>query len=325
MCHHQHTRGTAAARLSMGRLTEEEGQMTQRLEGQTPGAAVAAVLAQMPRRIVACSGGVDSLLLAYLAHRGTGRTVVAHAVTPAVPPSATARVMAAADQHGWELHVVTSDEFADERYLSNPQDRCYFCKTNLYDELGRLSAALASEARASDGGASAAGASDGGGVDGWTLLSGANIDDLAEYRPGLVAAAEHEVRHPYVEAGVTKDGIRAQALAEGLDWATLPAAPCLASRLYTGTRVTELRLRAVDVGEELIRQSTGVAVVRCRLRDDAVLIEVPVDARPLITAAVVSAVAVAMQSVAPELVSVALDSAPYAPGRSFLPIAEPVA
>ncbi|MBW3664775.1 MAG: ATPase [Actinobacteria bacterium] len=259
------------------------------------------VLGRHPRRVIACSGGVDSLLLAAVASEASPPvTIVAHAVTPAVPAAATARVVEAAGRYGWSLELVRSREFDDERYLRNPRDRCYFCKTNLYDELDRLVSQLDAPR-------------------GWHVLSGANVDDLGEYRPGLRAASERGVRHPYIEAGLTKRDIRAVARAAGLPWAELPASPCLASRLYTGTRVTAARLRAVEVGEELLRRLTGVEVVRCRVREDEIVIEVPSAARALVTDDVVARVAATMRAVAPELVGARLDDEPYRPGRAFLP------
>lgn len=276
-------------------MTHVDGQDQQRRDGVD--ARLTRVLDDLPARVVACSGGVDSLLLAHRAHEHDHTaTVVAHAVTPAVPPRATARVVAAATQHGWDLRLVTSAEFDDERYLSNPADRCYFCKANLYEVLDDI----AEEA----GGA--------------TVLSGANLDDLGEYRPGLTAAAEHDVRHPWVEAGVTKTELRALAAGLGLPWSDLPAAPCLASRLYTGTRVSPRRLRAVDVGEELVRVRTGIDVVRCRLRDDTVHVEVADADRHLVTGELLEEVRSAMVGVEPTLTRVLLDDQAYAPGRSFL-------
>ncbi|WP_051684060.1 ATPase [Blastococcus sp. URHD0036] len=254
-------------------------------------------LAEVPLRAVACSGGVDSLLLATVAHRADpAGTVVVHSVTPAVPAAATARVLEAAAREGWTLRTVRSGEFDDPRYLANPRDRCYVCKSHLYDAMGELVDRV-------------------GGTH--VLLSGANTDDLGEYRPGLRAAAERGVRHPYVEAGIGKAGIRAVAASLGLDCADLPAAPCLASRLYTGTPVTPLRLRAVEVGEELVTRLTGIRVVRCRLRDDEVRIEVRDADRSLVDDAVVAAVLAAMRAVDPGVRDAALDGEAYRPGRAF--------
>lgn len=260
---------------------------------------VEAVLADCGQVIVACSGGIDSLLLATIAHRhDPAGTVVAHTVTPAVPGEGTARVMAHARREAWRLEVLRSAEFDDERYLANPTDRCYFCKTNLYDavaELGVVGAALP----------------------GATIVSGANVDDLGEYRPGLIAAAEHDVRHPYVEAGWGKATIRDAARHLALDEAELPASPCLASRLYTGTRVTEARLRAIEVGEAVVR-AAGLPVARCRIREADVLVEVPDGDRVLVTRRLLDDVAVAMRTAEPAIATVQLDDRPYRPGQAVL-------
>lgn len=257
------------------------------------------VLTEVEPRIVACSGGVDSLVLATVAHaEAPGSTVVVHTVTPAVPSDGTARVVASAAEHGWDLRLVRSLEFDDERYLSNPTDRCYHCKSNLYDAIDELrhDASLSTGA---------------------TIVSGANTDDLGEYRPGLIAAAEHAVRHPFVEAGIGKDAIRAIARSLGSDHADLPAAPCLASRLYTGTRVTASRLHAVEIGEAIVRR-TGIDVVRCRIRDDEMRIEVGDADRELVTSAVIDATASAVSAVETSIRRVVLDESAYRPGRAIV-------
>jgi pyridinium-3,5-biscarboxylic acid mononucleotide sulfurtransferase len=259
------------------------------------------VLKRSPRRVIACSGGVDSLLLADIAHElGPRTTTIAHSISPAVPPSATRRVQQVAADLGWRLELVESHEFEDPQYLSNPRNRCYFCKSNLYTELDRICAT----ARRRDGT--------------WTVMSGANTDDLGEYRPGLVAAREHQVRHPFVEARMTKAHIRALAQSRGRFWHDLPAAPCLASRLYTGTAVTAELLRAVDQGEDMVRERAGVDVVRCRINGDAVLVETSVEARSRLTPRLLDDVLAVMRGAAPALRSIALDEIPYAPGRAFV-------
>ena len=141
---------------------------------------------------VAVSGGVDSMTLAFVAHkRLEDRLSVFHAVSPAVPASATKRVKAYAESEGWALTVVNAGEFADERYMVNPANRCFFCKTNLYGT-------LAGETDAQ-------------------LLSGTNLDDLGDWRPGLKAAEAENVRHPFVEAGIDKATVRRLAAHFGLD------------------------------------------------------------------------------------------------------------
>ncbi len=284
------------------------------VEPAGPAARLDSVLTRIPHRIVACSGGIDSLLLATIAHRASpGHTVVVHDVTPAVPAAATARVMAHADRQGWRLRTVSSAEFDDERYLSNPRDRCYFCKSHLYDAMAQLASKLPDLVE----------------TVAWTVLSGANTDDLGEYRPGLDAARERGVRHPYLEAGLSKADIRALSRDAGFDFAELPASPCLASRLYTGTAVTPRRLRAVEIGEELLRSLTGIGVARCRVRErDAeeevtveAIVEVGAEDQHLISADVLTRVADAMRQVEPTLTGVRLDDLPYRPGRALTVLA----
>jgi len=256
-----------------------------------------AVLARIEQRVVACSGGIDSLVLATVAHRAAPTsTVVAHTITPAVPGDGTARVADYSMREGWDLRIVRSGEFDDEAYLANPVDRCYHCKRNLYDAIGTLTDS----------------------PDDAVVLSGANLDDLGEYRPGLAAAAERAVRHPYVEAEVTKGEIRSIARHLGLADADLPASPCLASRLYTGTRVTPARLRAIEAGEALIRDRTGIGVVRCRVRAGAVLVEVAAGDRDLVSESILAELAEVMSTVEPSITAVALDDRAYAPGRAFI-------
>lgn len=199
--------------------------------------------------LVAVSGGVDSLTLASFAHRTLGGVRMAHAVSPAVPQAATARVRALAGDQGWHLSVVEAGEFSDARYLANPVNRCFYCKTNLYERLAGLG---------------------GGG----TVLSGANLDDLGDYRPGLAAAADHGVRHPFIEAGMDKTAVRALARALGLgEVAELPASPCLSSRVETGLPITPASLALVERVEGWLAAEHGAAVVRCRVRPGGLEIE----------------------------------------------------
>ncbi|HYD68815.1 hypothetical protein [Azospirillum sp.] len=198
--------------------------------------------------LIAVSGGVDSLTLASFAHRAVGGVRMAHAVSPAVPRAATARVRRFAEVQGWDLAVVEAGEFSDGRYLANPVNRCFYCKTNLYDRLGGLGAG--------------------------TVLSGANLDDLGDYRPGLAAAADHGVRHPFIEAGMDKAAVRALARALGLgDVADLPASPCLSSRMETGLAITADALALVERVETWLAEERGAKVARCRVRPDGLEIE----------------------------------------------------
>lgn len=259
-----------------------------------------AVLATMPRRLIACSGGVDSMLLATIAHRATPEgTIVAHAVSPAVTAQATARVRDWAAREGWDLRVLRSGEFADPAYLANPVDRCFHCKSHLYEALELIRDSVSA-------------------LPDMIMISGANLDDLGEYRPGLDAAAEHGARHPFVEAGIAKGDIRAIAHALALPFADLPASPCLASRLYTGTEVTAERLAAVDTAENFLREATGLAVVRCRLRGDEMLVEVGETDRHRIDRTLIAALDRYLRTVGTAVAEVSLDPLPYRPGRAFV-------
>lgn len=194
-----------------------------------------------PRVAVAVSGGVDSMTLAHLVHAEFGaRADFFHAVSPAVPPAATERVKAHAGRGGWRLTCLDAGEFSDPRYRRNPVDRCYYCKSNLYDRIAAHSDAI--------------------------IFSGANTDDLADFRPGLTAASERGVRHPFIEAGFDKAAIRAIAKGLGLDdLSELPAAPCLSSRVETRLAIDPADLMLIDLVEESIRATLGAVDVRCRL------------------------------------------------------------
>lgn len=208
-----------------------------------------ALLGRFGRVAVAVSGGVDSLTLAAAAHgRLSANATMFHAVSPAVPPEATLRTRELAQRLDWQLEVIEAGEFSDPDYLRNPVNRCYFCKSSLYRAIARRSKAV--------------------------IVSGTNLDDLQDFRPGLEAAAQLGVRHPFVECGIGKAAIRALASVLGLGGiAELPASPCLSSRLETGIRVTAASLSLVHAVEGLIERSIGAHTVRCRIRDAGVFVE----------------------------------------------------
>jgi len=212
-------------------------------------AALVLWLRDLDDAAVAVSGGVDSMTLAVVAHRTRhAATTMFHAVSPAVPPEATDRVRRYARREGWDLQVFDAGEFGDANYLSNPVNRCFHCKTHLYGAIADRTSA--------------------------TLLSGTNVDDLGDFRPGLAAARTFEVRHPYVEVGIDKAAIRLISSDLGLhDVAELPAAPCLASRVETGIAIVPADLTAINRVERALRELLSPEVVRCRLRADRIAVE----------------------------------------------------
>lgn len=206
-------------------------------------------LAGLPDFAIALSGGVDSLTLAWIAHESSsGRCHMVHAVSPAVPPEATQLVRRYAEIADWNLTIINANEYNDPRYKSNPVDRCYYCKTNLYARIKE--------------------------VTGRVIASGTNTDDLSDYRPGLQAAEQHNVVHPYVEAGINKQMVRNLATACGLtDVATLPAQPCLASRVQTGIAIDACDLAFINTMESMLRKHLNTGDIRCRLTSKGVKIE----------------------------------------------------
>lgn len=212
-----------------------------------------AQLQRYPQLAVAVSGGVDSMTLAAVAHDVLGeRLLLVHAMSPAVPLEATARVQDCSEQYGWALKMVEAGEFADQQYLSNPVNRCYFCKTHLYARLQQV----------------------------WEgpIASGANLDDLGDYRPGLLAASEKQVVHPLIDAQISKAMVRAIAAHKQLgNIAELPAQPCLSSRVETGIAIDANDLLFVHRIEQFLIKSLGPGDIRCRITAAGVRVEVPVE------------------------------------------------
>lgn len=212
--------------------------------------ALARTLLELDELAIAVSGGVDSVTLAAYAHAllGRDRVRMLHAVSAAVPGEATERLRRLAAARDWDLACIDAGELADPRYAANPVNRCFFCKTNLYTAMRSATER--------------------------PLASGTNLDDLGEYRPGLEAARDARVTHPFVTAAMDKSAVRSLARALGLDdVAELPASPCLSSRVETGIAVTAPRLRFIESVEQLVRERSGLSVVRCRVRASGVVVE----------------------------------------------------
>jgi uncharacterized protein len=211
------------------------------------------------RVAVAFSGGIDSTVVAQAAYEALGDAAIA---VTAVSESLAAGELEGAEELARKIgirhRVIHTKEFADPNYLRNNADRCYFCKSELY---GRLSGMLTEL-----------------GVD--VIASGANTDDMGDYRPGLRAASEHGVRHPLQECALHKADVRALARGWGLPTWDKPATPCLSSRIAYGENVTPERVRMIDQAEQWLRHR-GLPVLRVRYHQgDLARIEVPVDDLP---------------------------------------------
>ncbi len=248
-----------------------------------------AILQSIGPAALAVSGGIDSLTLATVACGLDKTSTVFHAISPAVPKKATDRVRRLAQQMYWPLVEIDAREFQDSDYRANPVNRCFYCKQNLY---GTISAHTEMQ-----------------------ILSGTNLDDINDYRPGLRAASQHGVRHPFVEAGLDKNDIRAHAKEIGLgEISTLPASPCLSSRVTTGIRIDPIALGAIDRTEENLRNHFSVETLRCRLSQEGYRIEIDANSLAKLDAAAV--VIAAQKALGSEFEQVTV--APYEQGSAFV-------
>ena len=212
------------------------------------------ILRGLKRVAVAFSGGIDSTVVAQAARLALGECAVAvTADSPSVPRAEIAEAQALAKRIGIRHRLVKTDEFSDPDYVRNDGARCYFCKDELYSRIETLLPELGAE----------------------VICSGANLDDLGDYRPGLKAAAEHRVRHPLQEAGFTKADVRALAKHWDLPTWDKPASPCLSSRLAPGVQVTPERTGRVEAAERWLKE-LGLRDCRVRLHEgELARIEVP--------------------------------------------------
>jgi uncharacterized protein len=212
---------------------------------------------------VAFSGGIDSTVVAKAAFLGLGdKAIAVTADSPSVARSELADARRLAALIGIRHEVIRTAEFDNPDYQKNDGSRCYYCKSELYDTIIARLPAL------------------GVGV----VCSGANLDDLGDYRPGLTAAAERHVRHPLQEAGFTKADVRALAKAWDLPTWDKPASPCLSSRLAPGMAVTTERTARIEAAEADLK-SLGLRDCRVRLHEgELARIEVPVSEVARLTA-----------------------------------------
>jgi uncharacterized protein len=216
--------------------------------------ALLAMLAGYGSCAVAFSAGVDSTVVAKAAQLALGNRAVAVTGTSASLASGElneARRLAILI--GIRHEIIDTDEFAQPQYLANAPDRCYHCKTELYTQIEAISAR----------------------IDAAVIANGANTDDRGDYRPGMQAAGEHQVRSPLLECGLNKEEVRQLAAYWQLPVWDKPASPCLSSRVAYGEQVTPERLTMIDRAEQFLRER-GLRELRVRYhKGDLARIEIP--------------------------------------------------
>jgi pyridinium-3,5-biscarboxylic acid mononucleotide sulfurtransferase len=209
--------------------------------------------------IVAYSGGVDSALLAYAAHRVLkDRMLAVLADSASLSRREYRGALQFAQSHGIPLRIIRTQEIDNPNYRANQADRCYYCKKALFEKIAALRSQLQSAADISP----------------WPVYYGVNLDDLGDFRPGIQAAKEAAVQAPYLELGFDKQLIRAACAYYDLDIAAKPAMPCMASRIAYGEEVTADKLSQVERAEDFL-YDLGFRVLRVRHHGDTGRIEVP--------------------------------------------------
>jgi uncharacterized protein len=208
--------------------------------------------------LVAYSGGVDSALVMVVAHQELAdRALACIGVSPSYPTREMRDAVKLAETLGIPVRLVETTEYLDENYAANPTNRCYFCKSELHDQLKTIAA-----------------------VEGWNVvLDGNNVSDLGDYRPGMEAARERAVRSPLIEAAISKTEVRELARHLGLPVWDKPAMACLSSRVPHGTPITPALLRQIETAEDVL-VALGFRQFRVRHHGEIARIELPPEEFP---------------------------------------------
>lgn len=210
--------------------------------------------------LVAFSGGVDSSLLAKIAYLSLGdKSLAVSGESPSLPQSELKETKRIAAEIGINHLIVKTNEINDKRYSSNPSNRCYYCKSELFTKLQNIAKTKGYN----------------------TIVDGTNVDDIKEDRPGRLAGKENNVKSPFVELNLTKEDIRILSRELKMSTSEKPSSPCLSSRIATGIEVTEERLKRIEQSEIVIRNIVGAKILRVRDHGDTARIEIGRDERKL--------------------------------------------
>ena len=212
--------------------------------------------------VIAYSGGVDSsyLLAASLEALGPERVLAVTAESPTYPASEREEALQLAHQLGARHRLIHTAELDDPNFSSNPPDRCYYCKSHLFQDLAKIAEAEGLP----------------------HVAYGATLDDLGDHRPGMRAARECGARAPLLDAQLTKDDVRALSRQLGLPTSEKPAMACLASRFPYEATITAESLARVEKGEDFLRREIGLRQVRLRHHDTVARLEVELADLPLL-------------------------------------------
>jgi uncharacterized protein len=221
-------------------------------------ATLRSLLAGFESVLVAYSGGVDSALVMAVAYEQLGeRALACIGVSPSYPTREMRNAIKVADEAGIPYRLVNTNEYLDPNYAANPTNRCYFCKSELHDQLHEIAEA-----------------------EGWKqVVDGNNASDVGDFRPGMDAARERGVRSPLLEANITKAEVRAIAQHLGLPVWDKPAMACLSSRVPHGTAITPELLRQIEEAEDVL-VALGFAQFRVRHHNEIARIELPAEDFP---------------------------------------------
>ncbi|MBN1796190.1 MAG: ATP-dependent sacrificial sulfur transferase LarE [Sedimentisphaerales bacterium] len=211
------------------------------------------ILSGYGKLLIAYSGGVDSTFLVRAAFNTLGKEKVSACIAqgPSLPQSQYERAVGLAKEIGVDLITIQADEMADTGYRENLADRCYHCKSHLFEQLKDIAEKQGFDA----------------------IACGHNFDDIKDYRPGNQAAADYQIKSPLIDAQLTKQDIRKLSKKLGLPTADMPASPCLASRISYGQEITKEKLKQVEQAEEFLK-SLGLTEFRVRHHNEIARIEV---------------------------------------------------